>query len=276
MKRLLVFALALLGIGCLAVLPVQAQKAEKTNWPFGFHLTLHTSQGNKLSGFPERIRDVPLHEDDDYLAYDEHMLNPMPDTLLTLDKPQALELQATFNPNPYWLLGVAIAHRTADAGKDSKFRYQQNQWGDSSREYGASLRWYETGVKPLQLGLIGMLTTPWQSFSRPYIKTRLLVGGVYDLTGLRIKVQGGWDRWGGDEEWDDEVLLTLYEHRFQLGFEVGFLEPKKDGEAKDLISVQLFYVYPLDRLKVSAKAPDLQFDPMDNPHRVTLLVGASI
>lgn len=245
----------------------------KTHWNFGVHISARNSPGNQLSGFPERIRDVPIHEDDGRLIGNLFMEQPMPDTLLVLDKPTAFELQATVNPTPMLIFGAVLTLRRAEAGVNTDRRYQQNQSGSSSRSYGTSLRWYETGVKGEQIGLLAMATTPWQNFGQ-YIRVRLTGGGIYDLTGMRMVARAGWDRWNRDEGWDDEVLAVLYEHRLQYGLELGLTNVQLDEKSplRELISIQILYTKPIDRFDV--RANELQYQDPKNASKWLLVVGA--
>lgn len=189
--------------------------------PFEVRLSGWSSPGGAISRFPSSIRSVPRHPDDEWLAGDPQMEEPLPDRTLPLNASTALEVAVVVHPTAYSSLGVTVAgHGGSGGGVDSRERYQQNQSGTPDRGVGASLRWYETAVGGAQVGATGSVGIPWiRVFRSGYV--RAVVGGTYDITGFSYQASAGYDRWNSDEDWKTETVAHVHEHRGFGRFELG-------------------------------------------------------
>lgn len=161
---------------------IQGQREKSSNNLFDLSFSYRESPKITLSNFPTRVRNVPLHPNDGYLQYNHHATEILPDATLVMHKPSGIDMTLTINRAPFVLGLVYSIHFSEGSLVNSDQRYQQNQFGNASREEGTSLRWYQpiTGIS--QLGIGGALTTRWIRISEQ-AGFRLQGGGVYDLRG---------------------------------------------------------------------------------------------
>jgi hypothetical protein len=257
--------LVAVGFGVLFAFPALAGGA----WYDDIELLVafRRSPGMTISNFPESIRDVPLHRDDEWLVGNTNMETPLPDTLLPLPSSYAFDFRVEYHPTAFTFCGALIAvHSSTSGGVDSDERYQRNQYGDSDRGVGTSLRWYETDVGGAQVGVTAGLGTPWISLSR-LVGMRLSCGGIYDLTGFSVQTTSGWDRWGSDEKWRTTTLARCYEHRVFSRFDVGLLESEEPYVLRPFIFLESSVLFPELRNRSNA---DISCPPY---HDVRFSVG---
>jgi len=201
-----------------------ADSAGKEEPKWDLMLDLHASPGYTFQHFPLSIRSVPLHKDDEWLSGSIIQNSPLPDTgqPLHLHESVALALILTYSPKPVYSIGVVLSlrHYNPHACINSDQRFQMNQWGDADRIQGASLRWYQVKAGSFQLGVTGRIKTRWAKLGR-LVRLRTMIGGIADVTGLRLQTEAGWDRWGSDEHWKTSTIGRLYEHQIFWRIEGG-------------------------------------------------------
>ncbi|MBI4425952.1 MAG: hypothetical protein HY567_00040 [Candidatus Kerfeldbacteria bacterium] len=220
---------------CASADPAKAAPAQSKRYEFS--LAIRQSAEFFVSDFPLAIRSVPRHRDDDYLAGNPFIDDPLPDTLLRLHRPSVLDFSLSYLVNPHTAVGISAALISNPNAKiDSDQRYQQNQWGDARRIEGASLRFYQLTTSWFQVGLTGSVLSPRQHIADSwYYRGR--IGGVVDLTGVQLVAEGGWDRWGSDQSWRKQNLGRLREHRLFARLEAGVLTEPSKPQASSSIAV---------------------------------------
>lgn len=231
--RCLLFILLFLLMFCISANASDTDTTEDPKWDY--ILNLHFSPSYTFEHFPLSIRSVPVHKDDGFLNNDPIQSSPLPDTgkPLHLHQPITLAFMLTYSPKPICSIGVILSlrHYNPYARVDSDQRFQMNQWGTADRIDRATLRWYQVKAATFQFGITGRIKTRWAKLSR-LIRARTMIGGIVDITGLRLQTEAGWDRFSADEEWNTSTIGRLYEHQVFWGIEgiiKSFSEEKNSG-----------------------------------------------
>ena len=232
----------------------QYTKAEQKKWEF--RIDYSASPEIIVSNFPESHRDVPLHENDDYLSHSEFMTNPMPDAKLTTGRIGNFSIGALYVPSKNYAIGFLWGLHSSEIAEVDDFgrRYQQNQYGTPERGIGTSLRFYQPDANDItQIKAIAEIRTDWY---KPFNKVwfRLSCGGAYDITGFSIGTKGGWDRWNSDHYWKEQSFARLHEHRITSSIHIGICGDP-DGIIKEklhgIISIILNFYWPIYHLDLS-------------------------
>ena len=209
-----------------------------------------------INSFPMSVRAVPLHQDDDYLSGRSYATDPLPNKSIPLKQPGGFWIKVVWTPLEFCGFGIkyTLRHDTDNKNKpggiDSEERYQQNQWGESDRVYGASLRFYEASLGGHAFGLTGLLKTPWWKIhtfkkgdsSYEIFAARLKFGGSYDFYGFGLNVKSGWDRYGHDEIWKEQNIGRLRENTIYISSDIG-LKIIDTEENMYSIFLQIMYVH---------------------------------
>lgn len=228
-----------------------------------YSITLRETPGYRIKNFPESIRHVPLHNDDQWLNGSPYMMSALPDTTLHLAESVAFEFGVGYRISRFAGLGLLVGlHSTANSTRDSDDRYQQNQWGTAERIEGASLRYYQAVNRITQLGFQAYVGTPWAVLKQA--RFRLRTGGVVDLTGMSIAAEGGWDRWGGDESWKKTTIAHVHEHTAFIRGEIGWADTTRTS-ARTVISFFVQGERRLHQLSGDRAAPLLSAIRERNP-----------
>lgn len=211
-----------------------------------------------VSEFPLSFRSVPLHADDGYLSGYSNATEPLPDSKLLEQKRLTGAFAFTYYPLTYIGCGVMIHTESSQKGdgwpySDTEGRFQQNQWGTSSRKYGSSLRWYEIRrnltVYKFNLNLNSGFYRLWGPIA---LRGKAMV--IWDPIGRDLAGQNGWDRFGGDQEWQEVSLGRFHENAGVLEFNLALYygsdgkkgEDLEEGEKKEKPS-GLYLIFGISR-----------------------------
>jgi len=247
--------------------PAFGGKSASARQVFDLSIGFRNSQFYRVSNLPLSIRDVPVHKDDGF-----HGLEPLPDRSFAFPRSVSFDAEISFYLLPYISLGGGITYNPSPpSGVNGKNRYQQNQYGNSERGYGTSLRWYNVHLMNFQFVLTGSLVSPWLRFP-PGLAFRTKAGGHYYPGGLKFFSSAGWDRWDKDQIWKSEVIARLYQQNLFLELDLAFHEFQDNYEPK-FVYLYFRILKSYDRFKLEDDFKDIVFERGTTP---TISIGIGL
>lgn len=230
----------------------------------GVKLTGISAPVYNTSGVPERVRAVPRHTDDIYLTGVEFANNALPDNILNVRPGQTLFTSVYMSFADILGLGFSFISPL----KLSSDRFSQNQYGNSDNGYGTSLRYYKAINSGVGCGLyasIGVPTIKISDFGNGSFGFRPIIDGVYQLASSSMRMESGWDRYGGETAWQTWTVGKISQHYLNGGLEFNI----KDED--EFITASLFVGYTKTFITYDS---EVKFD--GQTERGTFVIGGSI